>query len=242
MYKSIEEYHNALRLKYELPEDAEIRTVPVKISAKNIIETGEFEAYLSVEKPDRYDETVDIDSIPIDDFENGVRTLKIMYQHDGWSPYTFPIGSYVKILKGVWTDGVTKALIGQGYVSDASEWHKTIRRLMADGSLDEFSISFYIREINIDKENEKTTLFVKELLEASVVKLPANLWSQIKAAENIDDSKLADLNARIAELEEELLKARKGEEEEVREDASLKVKAYRDKINQAWNKGENHDN
>lgn len=96
------------------------------------------------------------------DFENFLNNPVVLFGHDSWS---FPIGKAVSVV----TDAVTKKTVAAiQFAVDEYDKAATAFNLVKGGYLNTTSVGF------INKEREGNELQVNELLEISVVPVPAN--------------------------------------------------------------------
>jgi HK97 family phage prohead protease/HK97 family phage major capsid protein len=114
--------------------------------------------------------------------DNFRRNPILLYQHD----HSKPIGK----VNNITVD--KKGIFVEASVSEAAEHQHGVKTLIKDGVLKSFSVGFRIKDADYDKMND--TFYIKdlELLEISVVSVPANqnsLFSVRKSFEN-DDSYL----------------------------------------------------
>ena len=142
--------------------------------------------------------------------ENFRRNPILLYQHD----HNKPIGK----VNTVTVD--KKGIFVEASVSEAAEKQHGVKTLISDGVLKSFSVGFRVKDADYDKRSD--TFFIKdvELLEISVVSVPANqnsLFSIRKSFE--DDNSYAEFKKQF-ELREETIEEKEIEEvkESINED------------------------
>lgn len=119
---------------------------------------GGFTAIASTEAEDRMGEVMEVQGWDLKDFKQNPILLAF---HD----HTKPIGKVTKI----WVEKAAKPkLMFKGWISDATETARGVKRLMADGVLSAFSVGFK----PLDMDGNRFTK--QQLLEISVVSVPAN--------------------------------------------------------------------
>lgn len=133
-------------------------------------EDGSFTAIASTPRVDRHGEVVDISGW---DLKNFKKNPVLLWAHD----HTIPaIGKASRI----WTsDG---KLMFKGVWSTATEYGRAAKQLVAEGILNSFSVSFLPREMDGD------TYTKQELLEISLVNVPANPDAMILAYKSLTKS------------------------------------------------------
>jgi HK97 family phage prohead protease/HK97 family phage major capsid protein len=106
----------------------------------------------------------------------------LLFQHNA----NTPIGRVNKIRvdhKGLYVDAT---------ISSAAEKNHGIQTLVRDGALKSFSVGFRVKDQNLDQNSETSIITELELLEISVVSIPANqtsLFSVRKSFDNQEDYK-----------------------------------------------------
>jgi HK97 family phage prohead protease/HK97 family phage major capsid protein len=139
--------------------------------------------------------------------ENFRRNPILLFQHD----HGKPIGK----VNSVTVD--KKGIFVEASVSEAAEKQHGVKTLISDGVLKSFSVGFRVKDADYDKRTD--TFFIKdvELLEISVVSVPANqnsLFSIRKSFE--DDSSYAEFKKQFEKIES-VEKASDTEEKEIEE-------------------------
>ncbi len=139
--------------------------------------------------------------------DNFRRNPILLYQHD----HGKPIGR----VNAVTVD--KKGIFVEASVSEAAERQHGIKTLISDGVLKSFSVGFRVKDADYDKRTD--TFFIKdvELLEISVVSVPANqnsLFSVRKSFEN--DSAYEEFKTKFA-VEEQAEETKASEPTEERE-------------------------
>ena len=142
--------------------------------------------------------------------ENFRRNPILLYQHD----HGKPIGK----VSSVTVD--KKGIFVEASVSEAAEKQHGVKTLISDGVLKSFSVGFRVKDADYDKRTD--TFFIKdvELLEISVVSVPANqnsLFSIRKSFE--DDNSYAEFKKQF-EVSEKTIDISEKETEEQRETIS----------------------
>jgi HK97 family phage prohead protease/HK97 family phage major capsid protein len=143
--------------------------------------------------------------------DNFRRNPILLYQHD----HGKPIGR----VNSVTVD--KKGIFVEANVSEAAERQHGVKTLISDGVLKSFSVGFRVKDADYDKRTD--TFFIKdvELLEISVVSVPANqnsLFSIRKSFENdsaYEDFKNKFVVAESESTEEKELKENSNEDKEV---------------------------
>jgi len=109
--------------------------------------------------------------------ENFRRNPILLYQHD----HGKPIGK----VNSVTVD--KKGIFVEASVSEAAEKQHGVKTLISDGVLKSFSVGFRVKDADYDKRND--TFFIKdvELLEISVVSVPANQNSLFSIRKSFED-------------------------------------------------------
>ena len=148
--------------------------------------------------------------------DNFRRNPILLYQHD----HNKPIGR----VKNITVD--KKGIFVEATVSTAAETQHGVKTLIEDGVLKSFSVGFKIKDADYDRMSDAFTIKDVELLEISVVSVPANqnsLFSVRKSFEEDGDYEsfkkqfIEDL-----EVKSEELKVEDTDELEVKEKASVK--------------------
>lgn len=155
---------------------------------------------------DRQGEVVSVDGWDLANFKKAPRLL---WAHDHNEP---AIGKVTK----TWYEGMgkQKKLMFEAVFQDVTEKARAIRQLVKEGFINTFSVGFKPLEI------DGNTITKSELLEISVVNVPANpeammlAWKSLKSA-GIEDSVIKqvgvvpeDKDALISELQKELAETR----------------------------------
>ena len=137
--------------------------------------------------------------------ENFRRNPILLYQHD----HGKPIGR----VNNITVD--KKGIFVEASVSDAAEKQHAVKTLIKDGVLKSFSVGFRIKDADYDKRSDTFVIKDLELLEISVVSVPANqnsLFSIRKSFENDDTYK--EFKGQFAVSKEKASKVVDDEEEE----------------------------
>lgn len=137
--------------------------------------------------------------------ENFRRNPILLYQHD----HGKPIGR----VNNITVD--KKGIFVEASVSDAAEKQHAVKTLIKDGVLKSFSVGFRIKDADYDKRSDTFVIKDLELLEISVVSVPANqnsLFSIRKSFEN--DASYKEFKGQFAVQEEKASKVLESEEEE----------------------------
>lgn len=135
--------------------------------------------------------------------ENFRRNPILLYQHD----HGKPIGR----VNNITVD--KKGIFVEASVSDAAEKQHAVKTLIKDGVLKSFSVGFRIKDADYDKRSDTFVIKDLELLEISVVSVPANqnsLFSIRKSFENDDSYKefkgqfaVKNSKEKVADIEED---------------------------------------
>jgi HK97 family phage prohead protease len=150
----------------------EKRYIYAEITEKSS-EEGEFTAIASSGKVDRHGEIVSPEGW---DLKNYKKNPVILWAHDH---YQMAIGKATKI----WVEGEGKAakLMFKGIFQDATELGRAAVELAKDGILKTFSVGFM--PIDMDEN----TYEKQELLEISLVNVPANVDAMMLAYKSLSD-------------------------------------------------------
>lgn len=157
-----------------------------------------FTAIASSEAEDRHGEVVEVKGWDLKNFKNNPILL---FMHD----HMKPIGKATRI----WVDksGAKPLLKFKGMISDATEYGRAAKQLMAEDILKTFSVGFRPLEM------EGNRIQKSELFEISLVSVPANPEARLLAAkslEGFDDDVIKeftdDSHETIARLTSELAK------------------------------------
>jgi HK97 family phage prohead protease/HK97 family phage major capsid protein len=127
--------------------------------------------------------------------ENFRRNPILLYQHD----HGKPIGK----INNITVD--KKGIFVEASVSEAAEKQHGVKTLIRDGILKSFSVGFRIKDADYDKRSDTFMIKDLELLEISVVSVPANqnsLFSVRKSFE--DDNSYTDFKGQFAIAEQEI--------------------------------------
>jgi HK97 family phage prohead protease/HK97 family phage major capsid protein len=146
--------------------------------------------------------------------ENFRRNPILLYQHD----HGKPIGR----INNITVD--KRGIFVEASVSEAAEKQHGVKTLIRDGILKSFSVGFRIKDADYDKRSETFMVKDLELLEISVVSVPANqnsLFSVRKSFE--DDTSYADFKEQFAVVKPEAtIKADVKSSEEDDDDTDIK--------------------
>lgn len=140
-------------------------------------EQRQFEGWASTIEKDRVDDIV-LPSAFQSSLADFVQYGKIFYGHK-W--YEFPIGKPLSA-----TIDPSKGLFIKAQLSDSTEEARTVWKLLKEGILDALSIGFNIKSFEIDPKTNIRTITDLELLETSVVPIPANRGSRIEALKSLE--------------------------------------------------------
>lgn len=159
------------------------------------------EGYANTTETDRTGDIIDASA-----WEKGVTNYRknpvLLYQHD----HSKPIGKVTSISID------SKGLQIQAVISKAAEDLYKVISLVKDGVLKSFSVGFLVKEAKYDRALDATRILGVDLLEISVVSVPANQSSLFSIRKSFDkpeefDQFLKEIKAEIVEpikVEEEL--------------------------------------
>lgn len=152
-----------------------------KLYAKALIEKAdenEFIAVASTGSVDRHGEVVEVGGWDLKNYKNDP---VILWGHDHNEP---AIGKATRI----WVDktGAKPILKFKGVISEATTRAREVKQLMAEGILRAFSVGF--RPLDVDGD----TFQKQELLEISVVNVPANAEAQMLAYKSLKNAGFKD--------------------------------------------------
>lgn len=177
-----------------------------------------FTAIASSEAEDRHGEVVEVKGWDLKNFKNNPILL---FMHD----HMKPIGKATRI----WVDksGSKPLLKFKGVISDATEYGRAAKQLMAEDILKTFSVGFRPLEM------EGNRIQKSELFEISLVSVPANPEARLLAAkslEGFDDAVVKEFTEEkdetIARLQSELQKTNEIAEKALAQ-SELAVKALK---------------
>lgn len=137
--------------------------------------------------------------------ENFRRNPILLYQHD----HSKPIGK----IHNITVD--KKGIFVEASVSEAAEKQHGVKTLIQDGVLKSFSVGFRIKDADFDKRTDTFLIKDLELLEISVVSVPANqnsLFSIRKSFEN--DAEYSEFKKSFAAEDLQVLEEKTVEEDE----------------------------
>ena len=146
--------------------------------------------------------------------DNFRRNPILLYQHD----HNKPIGR----VKNITVD--KKGIFVEATVSTAAETQHGVKTLIEDGVLKSFSVGFKIKDADYDRSSDAFTIKDVELLEISVVSVPANqnsLFSVRKSFEADEQYESFKQQFSAEEKQEEL-------EAIVEEDSATEIKAVKE--------------
>ncbi len=137
-----------------------------------------FTAVASTATKDRHGEIVEVEGW---DFKDYLKNPVILWSHNHAIP---AIGRAVK----VWTEGVGEAakLMFKGLLNGKGEYGSVAKALVDDGTLNSFSVGFKSEDFEDD------TFKSQELLEISLVNVPANSDAQIVAYKAMKTAGICD--------------------------------------------------
>jgi len=180
-----------------------------------------FTAVASSEVEDRQGEVVKQEGW---DLKNFKKNPILLWQHD----HTKPIGKAAR----AWVDktGTKPLLKFKGMISTATEYGRAAKQLMEEGILNSFSVGFRALEM------DGNFITKAELFEISLVSVPANPEARTLAVKSLEDAgfeknvinqvvgeedgqeenEVAGLKAKIAELEEQIVKTQEVAESAVK--------------------------
>ena len=110
--------------------------------------------------------------------ENFRKNPVLLYQHK----HDCPIGRVDKITVD------RKGLFVEANISDAAETLHAVQSLIKDGALKSFSVGFRVNDGKYDHKTDSMTITDVELLEISVVSVPANQESLFSIRKSFDDN------------------------------------------------------
>ena len=110
--------------------------------------------------------------------ENFRKNPVLLYQHK----HDCPIGKVDKVTVD------RKGLFVEANVSDAAEKLHAVQSLIKDGALKSFSVGFKVKDGKYDHKTDSMTITDVELLEISVVSVPANQESLFSIRKSFDDN------------------------------------------------------
>lgn len=154
--------------------------------------------------------------------ENYRKNPVLLYQHD----HSKPIGRAESIVVD------KKGIFVEGAVSDAAEKLHGVQTLIKDGALKSFSVGFRVKDADFDRASDTFLIKDLELLEISVVSVPANQDSLFSIRKSFEDAEGYEEFKKQFETEavEELSVEVKTEEEPVEEiTEELEVKSVEEK-------------
>lgn len=146
--------------------------------------------------------------------DNFRRNPILLYQHD----HNKPIGR----VKNITVD--KKGIFVEATVSTAAETQHGVKTLIEDGVLKSFSVGFKIKDADYDRSSDAFTIKDVELLEISVVSVPANQNSLFSVRKSFEaDEQYESFKQQFAaeEKQEEL-------EAVVEEDSATEIKAVKE--------------
>ena len=108
--------------------------------------------------------------------ERGVGRIKLLWQHD----FRKPIGKFIEIREG------ERGLVVRGKLTLGVQQAREARALMLDGALDGLSIGFRTKRADIDPETKVRRIRDVDLLEISLVTLPANEQAVVRSVKQIE--------------------------------------------------------
>ena len=110
--------------------------------------------------------------------ENYRKNPVLLYQHK----HACPIGRVDKVTVD------RKGLFVEANVSDAAEKLHSVHSLINDGALKSFSVGFRVKDGKYDQKTDSMTITEVELLEISVVSVPANQESLFSVRKSFEDN------------------------------------------------------
>ena len=110
--------------------------------------------------------------------ENYRKNPVLLYQHK----HDCPIGRVDKVTVD------RKGLFVEANVSDAAEKLHSVHSLINDGALKSFSVGFRVKDGKYDQKTDSMTITEVELLEISVVSVPANQESLFSVRKSFEDN------------------------------------------------------
>ncbi|CAB4151722.1 Prohead protease [uncultured Caudovirales phage] len=148
-----------------------------KVVEKGLAEGG-FRAIASTPKIDRHGETIEQEGW---DIKNYKKAPRLLWGHNHGIP---AIGKATKI----WVEGTGKSakLMFEGVFHEITELGRACKQLFDEGYIDTFSVGFLINEMEDNK------FISQELLEISLVNVPANPDAMAKAYKSLKDSGFED--------------------------------------------------
>ena len=150
--------------------------------------------------------------------ENFRRNPILLYQHD----HNKPVGRITNIIVD------KKGIFVEASISDSAESLYGIKTLIKDGVLKSFSVGFNVKEIDYDRGSDVYFIKDVELLEISVVSVPANQNSLFSVKKSFEtDSAYAEFKkqflAEAAEIAEQVADVKEPEAEPVTEEKTVEV-------------------
>lgn len=152
------------KLKAELIEKDKDKNRVIAVASSNLV--------------DRHGEIVDVSGW---DYKSFKKQPRILWAHD----HTIPaIGRAVKI----WVDGKGKSakLMFEAEFQEITDFGKQAKQLVMDGWIDTFSVGFKANEMEGNKFTDQ------ELLEVSLVNVPANVDAQVVAYKSFSDAGICE--------------------------------------------------
>lgn len=155
----------------------DIKYTEAKVVEKGLPEGG-FRAIASTPREDRHGEIVEQEGWDLKNFKKAPRLL---WGHDHRIP---AIGKATKI----WIEGSGKSakLMFEGVFHEITELGRACKQLFDEGYIDTFSVGFLVKEM---EDNKFTS---QELLEISLVNVPANADAMAKGYELLKDAGFDD--------------------------------------------------
>lgn len=180
-------------------EKQQFKTFDISVKQNSVDKenfTAEF--ILSTDSPDRHGDIIDQESWVLDNF---LKAPRLLLQHNS---HQFPIGKWEKLW--IEQDGDVKMLVGRAkFAYKEYDQAKTAFDLVAGGFLNTVSVGFRWGRYEEDPETGIITFFDNELLECSLVSIPANPDALLKSNDKEDIAKaIEDATKAIEKVEEEI--------------------------------------
>jgi HK97 family phage prohead protease len=151
-------------------EDKNVQYIKAYVEEK---QEDSFTGVASTEKEDRQGEVVDNAGWNLTNFK---KNPILLYMHD----HTKPLGKATR----VWIDKATGTprLMFKGMISTATDYGRAAKQLMDEGILNSFSVGFMPMELDGNRITKS------ELLEISLVSVPANPEARLLAVKSLENA------------------------------------------------------
>lgn len=151
---------------------------------------NDYSFVMTTESIDRHQEIVDAKNMDLVQFK---KNPVVFYNHNSNS---FPIGKAYNIKR---EDGRITSKVKLHEITDEA---KIVKQLLDEGYIKSVSVGLIVKDYKYDKEQGVYRISKSELIELSVVNIPAN--TEAMRINSIEDNKLAELNLRLDMLEKAL--------------------------------------